>query len=83
MRERSTTNINGELNAIERQIKYFEELKYEGGLNVYYGSGYPYPLSGLDEEDFYRIKDKIIEMLKDCYNKKSNEMIEFCKSNMK
>ena len=82
MRERNTTNINSELSAIERQVKYFEELEYKEGLNVYYGGGQLYPLFGLDEEDFYRIKDKIVEMLKECYNKKSNEMIEFCKNNM-
>ncbi len=83
MRERNTTNINSELNAIERQIDFFEKLKYEEGLNAYCGGGQPYPLSGLDEEDFHNIKNKIVEMLKDCYNKKSDEMIEFVKNNKK
>lgn len=80
MRERNTTNINNELCAIERQIAYFEGLEYSECLKNY-GGCQPYPLSGLDKEDFYKIKDKIIEMLNDCYNKKSDELIEFCMKN--
>lgn len=80
MLERNTTNINYELCSINTQIEYFEGLKYSECLKSY-GGGQPYPLSGLDEEDFYKIKNKVIEMLKDCYNKKSDELIKFCTTN--
>ena len=81
MRERNTTNINNELCAIERQIAYFEGLEYTECLNASYGGGQLYPLSGLDKEDFHKIKDAIIDMLKGCYNKKSDELIQFCQIN--
>jgi hypothetical protein len=82
MKERNTTNINYELCAINRQIDYFKELKYyENAVSC--GGGEPYPLSGLDEGEFNKIKNKIIEMLNNCYNKKSDELIEFCKVNKK
>lgn len=82
MRERNTTNINNELCAIDKQIKYFEkELEYYDSSR--YGHDWIYPLSGLDEEDFYEIKNKIVEMLKHYYNKKADELIEFCKANKK
>lgn len=79
MRERNTTNISSELNTITDQIKYFEELEYEDGFNVYC-NGAPYPFLGVDEEDFYKIRNKVVEMLKECFNKKNSEMIKFCNS---
>lgn len=81
MKERNVTNIASELNVIKSHIEYYEKLEYEDGYNVYLGSNIRYPFSGLDEEDFYQIKNKIIEMLKECFNKKSNEMIRFCEQN--
>ena len=82
MNERNATNISSELCRIEENIKYFEELKYHEGVNVYEGN-HLYLSCGLSEEDFNKIKNKIVEMLKDCYNKKSDELIEFCKVNKK
>lgn len=82
MKERNITNITNELCAIDRQINYFEELKYYENFTLCCGAQ-PYPLSGLDEEEFNKIKNKIVEMLKNCYNKKSDELIEFCKVNKK
>lgn len=81
MKERNVTNIASELNVIKSHIEYYEKLEYKDGYNVYLGSNIRYPFSGLDEEDFYQNKNKIIEMLKECFNKKSNEMIRFCEQN--
>ena len=84
VRERNTTNIHSELKAIERQLEYFKDIKYSPGLNHTYGDGTtPYPFSGLDKEDFYHIKNSLIEMLNDCYNKKSQELIDFLSNNKK
>lgn len=82
MRERNVTNIASELNVIKSHIEYYEKLEYNDGYNVY-ANNVRYPFSGLDEEDFCRIRDKIVEMLKECFNKKSNEMIRFCEENKK
>lgn len=82
MRERNVTNITSELNVIRNHLEYYEKLEYVDGYNVYTGN-IRYPFSGLDEDDFYRIKNKIIDMLKECFNKKSDEMIRFCEENRK
>lgn len=81
MEERNITNIASELNVIKSHIKYYENLEYKNGYNVYLSGSVRYPFSGLGEEDFCQIKNKIIEMLKECFNKKINEMIKFCEEN--
>lgn len=83
VRERNTTNIHSELMAIERQIEYFNGIEYSSCLNHYCGGSTPYPFSGLDEEDFYHIKNSLIRMLNDCHNKKSQELIDFLSTNKK
>ena len=83
VRERNTTNIHSELKAIERQIEYFNSIEYSSCLNHYCGGSTPYPFSGLNEEDFYHIKNSLIRMLNDCHNKKSQELIDFLSTNKK
>lgn len=80
MRPRNATNINSELNAIKRQIDFFEGIEYSEELNHFCGSC-PYPLSGLDESDFHIVKREILRLIKECYNKKNDEMIKFCQNN--
>ena len=82
-RERNSTNIHSELKAIETQIEYFNGIEYSSCLNHYQGGSTPYPFSGLDEEDFYYIKNSLIKMLNDCHNKKSQELIDFLSNNKK
>lgn len=83
VRPRNTTNIHSELKAIERQIEYFDGVEYSSSLNHYCGGSTPYPFSGLDEEDFYHVKNSLVKMLNECYNKKSQELIDFCQNNKK
>ena len=83
VRSRNVTNISNELEAIERQIEYFNDIEYSSCLNHYCGNSTPYPFSGLDEEDFYYIKKSLVKMLNDCHNKKSQELIDFLQNNKK
>jgi len=75
--ERNTTNINSEMYVIKQQIDRFSNLDYKNGYNVYEGNT-PYPFLGVDEEDFYKIRDTVVNMLKECYKKKADEMIALC-----
>lgn len=81
MRQRNTTNINSELRAIGGEIEYIEKLEYSESFDVHCGGGHPVLLSSLDKDDFYRVKEKILKLMKECYNKKSDEMIAFCQQN--
>ena len=83
VRPRNTTNIHSELKAIERQIEYFDSVEYSSSLNHYCCGSTLYPFSGLDEEDFYYVKNSLVKMLNECYNKKSQELIDFCQNNKK
>ena len=74
---RSTTNISSEMEVIKKQIKRFSELEYNPAYNVYQND-VPYPFLGVEEEDFYNIRNTVVKMLKECYNKKADEMIKLC-----
>lgn len=74
---RNTTNISSEMEVIQKQIKRFSELEYNPAYNVYQNNVL-YPFLGVEEEDFYNIRNTVVKMLKECYNKKADEMIKLC-----
>lgn len=78
-RELNITNINAELAEIENQIDIFTNLKHHY-THCYTGIGDSVTLAGLEEEDFNKVKNQIIRMLKEAYNKKLDKLIAFCEA---
>ena len=78
---KNIVDASEELQAIEQYICYIKNLKYHRYCRKCDNT--PLLLSGIGEELFYEAKDKFIEILNSCYNKKSNEIIKLCDESKK
>lgn len=67
--------INNELETVKKQIDRFKDCNYDDERKCY---GEYHVLNGLDKSDFHRVKDSVLTLLQECYNKKLDEIIDFC-----
>lgn len=75
---KSIETLGNQAAAIAGQIIKFNNLTYnltDEEQNKFV------PLKGLDEKDFNKIKSTIIDMLTDCYTKKTTELAELVRAN--
>ena len=73
MRSNDIYNMTVRLHAIEKQIEYYTNLNYSESVN-YSCNNVPHLCMGLDEEDFYEVKQKLVSLLQEKYNKKLNKI---------